>query len=64
MLVITLELSQATQRGDMSDNAEKLFRTSMIELGVLAVLILVMVASIYLLRRADTAAPREAAGHG
>jgi uncharacterized membrane protein (DUF373 family) len=51
VLVITLESSQATAHGDISDNAEKVFRTSMIELGVLAVLILVMVGSIYLLRR-------------
>jgi len=65
VLVITLESSQATQHGEMSDSAERLFRTSMIELGVLAVLILVMVASIYLLRRGDqdtshrNQAPRE-----
>ena len=38
----------------MSDGAEQVFRTSMIELGVLAVLILVMVASIFLLRRVDS----------
>lgn len=56
VLVITLESSQVTQHGDMSDNGEKLFRTSMIELGVLGVLILVMVVSIYLLRRGDRAA--------
>lgn len=56
VLVITLELSQVTQHGDMSDTGEKLFRTSMIELGVLAVLILVMVVSIYLLRRGHQAA--------
>ena len=53
ILVITLETSQTTQQGKMSDGAEQVFRTSMIELGVLAMLILVMVASIYLLRRAD-----------
>jgi uncharacterized membrane protein (DUF373 family) len=63
VLVITLESSQAMQRGGTSDNAERLFRTSMIELGVLAVLILVMVASIYLLRRAAQESP-DAAGHG
>jgi len=50
VLVITQESSQATQHGEMSDSAQKLFYTSMIELGVLAVLILVMVFSIYLLR--------------
>lgn len=53
ILVITLETSQTTQQGKMSDGAELVFRTSMIELGVLGMLILVMVASIYLLRRAD-----------
>jgi uncharacterized membrane protein (DUF373 family) len=53
VLVITLESSQATQatHGEMSDSSERLFRTSMIELGVLGLLILVMVVSIYLLRR-------------
>ena len=52
VLVITLESSQATAHGDMTDSSEKLFRSSMIELGVLAVLVLVMVVSIYMLRRA------------
>jgi uncharacterized membrane protein (DUF373 family) len=50
VLVITLESSQATQHGDMTGGADLLFRNSMIELGVLGVLILVMVVSIYLLR--------------
>ncbi len=53
ILVITLESSQATQQGSMSSNSEQVFRVSMIELGVLGMLILVMVASIYLLRRAN-----------
>ena len=52
VLVITLESSQVTQHGEMSDTAERVFRTSMIELGVLAGLILVMVVSIYMLRHA------------
>jgi uncharacterized membrane protein (DUF373 family) len=63
VLVITLDLSQATRHGEMSENGEKLFRASMIELGVLAVLILVMVASIYLLRRAHEAVPDEGPPH-
>ena len=63
VLVITLTSSQATH-GDMSENSQKLFQTSMIELGVLAVLILVMVASIYLLRRAAAESPQETAGLG
>jgi hypothetical protein len=41
----------------VSDSAERLFRMSMIELGVLAVLIPVMVISIYLLRKAEAEAP-------
>jgi uncharacterized membrane protein (DUF373 family) len=57
ILVITLESSQATQHGEVSDSAERLFRMSMIELGVLAVLIPVMVISIYLLRKAEAEAP-------
>ena len=52
VLVITLESSQQTQNGtSWSSNRESLFRASMIELGVLAVLIIVMVVSIYLLQR-------------
>jgi hypothetical protein len=63
VLVITLESSQVAQHGDVSENGEKLFRTSMIELGVLGVLILVMVVSIYLLRRAHEAMPDEGPPH-
>ncbi len=52
VLVITLESSRETQSGtSWSSDREALFRASMIELGVLAVLILVMVVSIYLLQR-------------
>ena len=54
ILVITLETSQSTQQSGMTSQAERTFQTSMIELGVLAVLILVMVASIYLLRRVES----------
>jgi uncharacterized membrane protein (DUF373 family) len=50
ILVITLESSKLGHDGTISDADEALFRTSMTELGVLAVLILVMVASICLLR--------------
>jgi hypothetical protein len=57
LLVITLESSQATQHGEVSDSAERMFRMSMIELGVLAVLLPVMVISIYLLRKAEAEAP-------
>jgi phosphate starvation-inducible membrane PsiE len=51
VLVITLESSQVTNGSSMSSGDMRLFQTSMIELGVLAVLILVMVISIWLLRR-------------
>ncbi len=57
ILVITLETSQATQHGSMSPSDEIVFRTSMIELVVLGMLIVVMVTSIYLLRRARPADP-------
>jgi uncharacterized membrane protein (DUF373 family) len=52
ILVITLETSQSAQHGGMGQPDEAVFRAAMIELGVLGMLILVMVASIYLLRRA------------
>ena len=52
VLVITLESSQVAGHNEpWSADKESLFRTSMVELGVLAVLILVMVVSIYLLQR-------------
>jgi hypothetical protein len=54
VLVITLESSQ-TAPGSVSGNAPTAFVSSMIELGLLAVVILVMVTSIYLLRRAKRA---------
>ena len=51
VLVITLETSQANEPGKWSADSQALLRASMLELLVLAVLILVMVTSIYLLRR-------------
>jgi len=51
MLVITLESSQA--KGAPASDGPALFQSSMIELGVLGALILVMVISIYLVRRAS-----------
>ena len=50
VLVITLRSSETTKDDRLSDAAEKLFRASMKELMVLAVLILVMVFSVWLLR--------------
>jgi uncharacterized membrane protein (DUF373 family) len=51
VLVITLESSQANQYGKWSPESQALIHASMLELIVLAVLILVMVVSIYMLRR-------------
>jgi len=51
VLVITLESSQANQPGKWSPTSDAILRSTMLELGVLSVLILVMVVSIYLLRR-------------
>ena len=52
VLVITLETSQPKGGPAQADNPA-LFQSSMIELGVLGALILVMVISIYLVRRAS-----------
>jgi phosphate starvation-inducible membrane PsiE len=54
VLVITLETSSATQDKGWSDGTEHVFHASMIELGVLSVLILVMVVSIFLVRRSNS----------
>lgn len=54
VLVITLESSQYTPGKTMNTGDAEVFRASMIELGVLAGLILVMVVSIYMLRRSRT----------
>jgi uncharacterized membrane protein (DUF373 family) len=51
VLVITLQSSNAQQQG-VADHA-MVFRTSMIELGVLALLILTMVLSIFLIRQSQ-----------
>jgi uncharacterized membrane protein (DUF373 family) len=58
VLVITLESSNTTNGTDWSKGTADLFRASMTELGVLSVLILVMVVSIFLLRRSDRAAEK------
>jgi uncharacterized membrane protein (DUF373 family) len=62
ILVITLKTSQATQQ-TMSDSQERIFRTSMIELGVLGMLILVMVVSIYLLRQVEPVSTSHGSTH-
>jgi len=51
VLVITLESSNATKGGDWTAGVAGTFRASMTELVVLSVLILVMVVSIFLVRR-------------
>lgn len=50
VLVITLELSQASQPNRWTDEAREFFNATMMELGVLGGLILIMVISIFLLR--------------
>ena len=52
VLVLTLQTAEAMHAADWTPQKEALFRASMIELGVLAGLILVMVVSIFLLHRA------------
>jgi uncharacterized membrane protein (DUF373 family) len=51
VLVITLESSQASQPGKWTPDVQEQFNATMLELGVLALLILVMVVSIFILRR-------------
>ena len=59
VLVITLESSQATPGKPTDTGHEQVFQASMIELGVLGGLILVMVISIYLIRRSGPGAATE-----
>jgi hypothetical protein len=51
VLVITLKSSGVTSENHASIEGEVLFRSSIVELGVLGALILIFVVSIYLLRR-------------
>ena len=51
MLVISLEMSTLTKGDSWTTNGESIFRASMLELGLLVVLILVLVFSVTLLRR-------------
>jgi hypothetical protein len=57
VLVITLEAASLTKGGTWSTEGVSIFRASMVELGLLGVLILILVFSITLLRR--HAAPPE-----
>ena len=52
MLVITLETSRITQPGQWTSDTLPLFQASMVELGVLALLIVVLVGSIRVIRAA------------
>ena len=52
VLVITLQTSQVTKQSTWTPQTQEILRSSMIELGVMAGLILAMVVSIYLLHRA------------
>jgi hypothetical protein len=51
ILVITLEAATLTKEGKWSPEGAKIFHASMIELGLLSVLVFVLVYSITLLRR-------------
>ena len=53
VLVITLETSQAHQPGKWNPDEQALLNSTALELTVLGGLILVMVVSIYMLRRSD-----------
>jgi uncharacterized membrane protein (DUF373 family) len=59
VLVITLETSQASQPGSWTPESQALLHSTMLELSVLGGLILVMVVSIYMLRRSETIRHRE-----
>ncbi|MFY9733314.1 MAG: phosphate-starvation-inducible PsiE family protein [Candidatus Acidiferrales bacterium] len=56
ILVITLEAASLTQGGGWSAEGPSIFRASMIELGLLGLLVLILVFSITLLRRHPPAA--------
>ncbi len=57
VLVITLESSGTTKSTDWTEQMAGVFRASMTELAVLSVLILVMVISIFLLRKSAKPVP-------
>ena len=54
VLVITMQAAKLTEEGHSSADSAAAFHNSMIELGLLGLLVLVFVISIYLLRRAAT----------
>jgi hypothetical protein len=54
VLVITMQAAKLTEEGHRSPDSEMAFRNGMIELGLLGFLILVLVLSIYFLRRTSS----------
>ncbi len=52
VLMITMQTSQRTKSMDWTDQTKAIVHASMVELGVMALLILVMVISLFLLHRA------------
>lgn len=54
ILVITLEAATLTKEGQWTPDGASIFHASMIELGLLGLLVLVLVVSIVLLRRSAT----------
>ncbi len=60
MLVITLEGSTLTSVDSWNPAREAIFRVSLMELGLLAMLVLILVCCILLLRRAQTLGEAEA----
>jgi Phosphate-starvation-inducible E family len=55
ILVITLETPNLTRPATLANGGEAFFRASVVELGLLGLLVLVLVAAIYLLRRSPPA---------
>jgi len=59
ILVITLEAANLTRPEMWAKGGEAIFRASVIELGLLGLLVLVLVTAIYLLRRSPLASEEE-----
>jgi uncharacterized membrane protein (DUF373 family) len=62
ILIITLEAANLTRPETWSKSGEALFRASVIELGLLGLLVLVLVGAIYLLRRSPPALEEDFGG--
>jgi hypothetical protein len=59
ILVITLETANLTRPETWARSGEAIFRASIVELGLLGLLVLVLVTAIYLLRRSPRATEEE-----